>query len=180
MSDMIWSCMCGNFIAPFNIPDLRKSKGKTTASITYHIQSSVSYSASLANLSEFKICCFTVLKWAVPEDTVWRLIGLTAAVSWVSLLVDLRHLLCSSDGTAGQTEGLGRGETAHGLVTHCTNTRTHTCSIWLSMKSSSAVSTSSSKWIMDLKMAYFVLTLWLAFQMTNWFTSWLSVWLFSK
>lgn len=72
------------------------------------------------------------------------------------------------------------GETAHGLVTHCTNTRTHTCSIWLSMKSGSAVSTSSSKWIMDLKMAYFVLTLWLAFQKTNWFISWLSVWLFSK
>lgn len=106
-------------------PRYKKPQRKKNASITYHIQSSVSNSASLAKLSEFKICCFTVLKWAVPEDTVWRLIGLTAAVSWVSLLMDLRHLLCSSNGTAGQTEGLGRGR-QHTAWLHTVPTHAHT------------------------------------------------------
>ena len=64
---------------------------------------------------------------AVPEDPIWRLIGLTASVSRVALLVDLRHLLCGSNGTAGQTGGGGgRDSTRPGYILYRTHTNTHT------------------------------------------------------
>lgn len=68
-------------------------------------------------------------------------------------------------GQPDRLEEEGR-ETKHGLVTYSTvHKSTHTHSIWLWMKSSSAVSNSRTGWIMDFKWP----TLW---WLHHWFTDW--------